>query len=211
MPMYSLQASRISTLPEGLRFQYIAEVTASRGQGNHTSQPGVDAAVDYQMDAVPIREVFNPMWQTEIDIPCFSLIHHQFLIIDVEINPFVSNYRDMKSELIVLGSNTMIFVFANSRSGTKTQQPGKENWTFEGIQNPSEKFTTGQGWRIDRCSQVVGCTIYLIRPAGGRPQGQCLPLAFVILLVEVRHPLLWTYYRQVGLHQLSIEFKRQLI
>jgi len=47
------------------------------------------------MDAVSIREVFNPVWQAEIDIPRFSLTHHQFLIIDEESNAFVGNYRDM--------------------------------------------------------------------------------------------------------------------
>src|SRR5215831_12908570 len=136
MPMYSLQTSRISTLPEGLRFQYIAEVTASRGQGNHTSQPGVDAAVDYQMDAVSIREVFNPVWQAEIDIPCFSRAHHQFLIIDKEINACVGNYWDMKSQLIVLRSYIKILMLSNLRSRSEAQQPGRQNRTFKGIQNP---------------------------------------------------------------------------
>jgi len=55
-------------------------------KGNHTQNPAIDSAVNYQMNAISISEVADAVWKPEIDVPGLTFAQRHSLVINKEFN-----------------------------------------------------------------------------------------------------------------------------
>src|SRR5437868_9469946 len=97
-------------------------------------QPVIELAVDDQVNSIRQASVFNPMWQTEVEVPALAWLHHDPVSIKKKVHAVVGSYRNVQPNLSAFKTKVVVALLTDDRPRRQFKEPNHANRTVKGFE-----------------------------------------------------------------------------